>query len=450
MKKSILLIALLALFGSCKKQQIPDPAYANAYARFVFIDAPGQAKLQFYMDGKINANGDSSVNSPDGSVYQPDNSIPTTTLINIPSGGWTDNSPVSFSGTYGYNNLMAAGYKDFPNPTDRIGLAPVIDGINYFNWAALSATTHQLTLYSVQPASLYGNEINVRGDKFLDQPIQLEGGALQTFFLINEGPCKLFLSGGINASAGLPIYDIEESLNYYSNSFGLVSVKDHPDKLPHFKDSSAYIRFMNLTPTYADQTLNANTQTIDVYLAPIYGTNPDVYSSYESGFTNSMDSLGPEFLVAKGLNRFESTVDAPFYEMDVSANMRNNNAGPNDTLRPAGTPRVPRYYRVLVYTAGRSSATGDQPLAQNDWLAVYSQFAAFDHFDDLGNNTPLGTEVDSWLLRSDGTNYHPSICTIPIAVSNEAYPLVINTNWLSFRSCINYVKAGVNDIYFNQ
>jgi hypothetical protein len=435
-------ISLIIYLEGCKKQNIASPAYSQAYTRFIFLDAPGEAKLQFYLDGQVNANGDSSINNPNGTVFQPDNTVPTTSLVDIPSGGWTDNSPVNFSGVYGYNFAPDSAYAEFPNPTVGISLAPIINNYNYFNWASLPARQHELTLYSVLPATLYGNAINVKGAEFFDQPITLEGGAIQTYFVVNESACKLYAAAGIPTFSGLPIYSVGETINYTTDQFGLITVKDHPDKLPAFKDSSAYIRFMNLSPNFSDQTLTQNAANIDVYLAPMYGTNVTTFYTTGSGVA-TIDSIGPEFLVAQGLNRFQSTVDAPFYELNVATNMRNNNAGPDDSTSQT---RVPRYYRVKVYPTGHSAATGDQPLAQGDWLAVFSEFGAVDYSAAIP--TQLGEKVDSWLLRYDGTNYHPSICTIPIAVTDELYPNTLTTNYLSFRSCIDYIPAGINNVYF--
>ncbi len=117
----------------------------------------------------------------------------------------------------------------------------------------------------------------------------------------------------------------------------------------------------------------------------------------------------------------------------------------NDTASAPGQPRLPHYFRVLAYTSGHSAATGDQPVAQGDWLATYNTFEAIDY---TNQNAPLGPALDSWLLRSDGNSLHPAICTIPIAVSLEPYPSTLSTNYLSFRSCIDYIKAGINSVYY--
>src|ERR1700761_7414829 len=107
MKRLLIICSILALLGSCKKKNIPSPAFSEAYTRFIFMDAPGQAQSQLYLDGVVNANGDSSINNPDGSVYQPDPTISTSTVVDYASGGWTDNSPPNFVGTYGFNYAPA-------------------------------------------------------------------------------------------------------------------------------------------------------------------------------------------------------------------------------------------------------------------------------------------------------------------------------------------------------
>ena len=444
MKRYFLLTAVLTglfLGGGCKKETKIAPGFDQAYTRFVMIDAPGSAKLQFYMDGKINANGDSVIRNPDGTNYTPDPSLSTSSLVNYPSGGWTDNAPTGFSGTYGNNYTQGANYAFWPNATDRIAQGPILNGYNYFNWAALPATTHQVSFYGVVSASLYGNTVFAKGSKFLDQQLSLEGGAVQTFFVVNEAPCKLYNNSGLDADTGLSIYSVNEQIDFYSNQFGIVSCKDHPSKLPVFKDSSAYVRFMNITPVYPSQALNANTDSIDVYLAPGFGGTPMIWDPIYQQLHNGWDSVGKEFLVGKGLARFESTVDAPFYEIDLSAQMRNL----ADTAISPGKPRIPHYFRVLAYPTGHSAATGDQPVGQGDWLAIYNVWTA------VASQYPyniLGPKLDSWLIRSDGTYAHPSICTIPIAVGINPYPNTLSTNYLGFRSCIDYIKQGVNSVFY--
>ena len=431
----------LLLVAGCKKQTSIAPEYANAYTRFIMIDAPGSSRVQFYMDGKINGNGDSVINNPDGTVFTPDPSLSTTSLINYPSGGYTDNTAPNIPGVYGYYSMPGDSFAVYPNPTDRVQLAPIVDGYNYFNWAAIPAKNHQVDFYSVVSASLYGNPVFAKGANFLSQQLNLEGGAVQTFLLINQAPCKNYIPSGMEQVWGEPIYRVNETINFYSDQYSVVPVKDHPDNLPKFNDSSAYIRFVNVTPTYLDQALNANTAGLDVYLAPLYG-RPNYYLPTRGISEILSDSVGKEFPVAKNLVRFAPTVDAPFFELNMTDQMRNI----NDTAVAPGQPRIPRYFRVLVYTSGHSAATGDQPVAQGDWLATYNAFTAVDYSD---YQLPIiGRELDSWLLRSDGTNLHPAICTIPIAVSLQPYPNTISTNYLGFRSCINYIKAGINSVYY--
>src|ERR1700761_771497 len=186
------ILALLILAAGCKRELSISPQFAQAYTRFIVIDGPGNGKVQFYLDGKVNVNGDSVLHNPDGTVYQPDPAQNTTSTINYPSGGWTDNSPINFAGAYGYSNLPPSNYATFPNPSDRIPLAPIINNYNYYNWASLPATQHRLTFYSVVNASLFGNPITVRGDQILNQPINLEGGAVESFLLVNKAVCKQY------------------------------------------------------------------------------------------------------------------------------------------------------------------------------------------------------------------------------------------------------------------
>src|ERR1700749_1365381 len=149
------LALLLVTVAGCKRELTVSPEFAQAYTRFVVIDAPGNGKVQFYLDGKVNANGDSVLHNPDGTVYQPDPAQNTTSTVNYPSGGWTDNSPINFAGTYGFSNNPGSTYATFQNPTDRIALAPIINNYNYYNWAALPTATHQLAFYSVVNSSLF-------------------------------------------------------------------------------------------------------------------------------------------------------------------------------------------------------------------------------------------------------------------------------------------------------
>src|SRR5262249_22771377 len=163
---------------------------------------------------------------------------------------------------------------------------------------------------------------------------------------------KNYYPAGIQTANGDPIYSVNETTNFYSDQYSLVSVKDHPDHLPEFNDSSAYIRFINMTPTYLDQGLNANTANLDVYMAPLYGT-PNFYNYYYAKNSNTTDSVGKEFPVAKGLARFASSVDAPFFELNLADQMRNDLT--DTALYNPAKPRRPRYYRILVYPSGHSA-----------------------------------------------------------------------------------------------
>src|ERR1700754_4805497 len=121
----ILAIALAA--GGCKKEILASPDFANAYLRMIVMDAPGSGSVQFTLDNKINANGDSVTYNADGSIYHEDPAMTTTAVVNYPSGGWSDNSPLDFAGVYGYYNIPAHLFTFFPNPTNRIPLAPAIN-----------------------------------------------------------------------------------------------------------------------------------------------------------------------------------------------------------------------------------------------------------------------------------------------------------------------------------
>jgi hypothetical protein len=444
----MVLLLAVAMTG-CQKDTILPPETAKAYMRLIFIDAPG-GKVQFMLNGQVNANGDSLLYNPDGTPYLPTIGMSTTTSVNYPSGGWTDNSPVQFPGTYGYNNHPGDQYTCFPNPTNRIDLAPIIGGYNYYNWAAVPAGKHQLSLFSVINSTTFGNPISIRGDQFMDQSLTLEGGAVQTVFVINKAVTKIYESiENTNTGSPLPIYGVSESINHFTNTMDLLTVTDHPDKLPEFRDSSAYIRFMNVTPAYSDQSINQNTDSLDIYIAPIYGMRPDVYSEQNNMGYKISDSIGAERLVTKGLARYRSTVDAPFYEINVAEVMRN---GKNIYTPPAaGAQPIPRYYRILAYRAGKSNATNDFPVAKGDWLAVFNLFPGYDYEQGLD---PGKTWVDSWLVRSDGNNnFHPAICTILLSIDQNVFEGpdgVGDTHYLGFRSVVNYQKAGVNDGFFSK
>ncbi|MBN9381027.1 MAG: hypothetical protein J0H74_09685 [Chitinophagaceae bacterium] len=444
-------IVLLLLSAGCKRESLGSSSkFANAYTRMIMIDAPGQGKVQFTLDGKLNANGDSTLYNADGTVYQPDPRQNTTTTVNYPSGGWTDNAPVNFSGTYGFNYLPGSQYSTFPNPTNRVPLAPIIGGINYYNWASLPAAQHQLSFYTVINATVFGNPTTFRADKFLDESISLEGGAAQTFFLINKSVAKSYITlTNTFKGAPLPIYSMNESISYLSNQLDILTVKDHPGKLPAFKDSTAYIRLVNVTPKYLDQSINQSTDTLDIYIAPIYGVHPDGGSLDDYGNLQTQklaDSVGKPVLVCSGLPRFQSVVDAPFFEINVAENMR---IADSLYAPPApGKKAVPRYYRVMAYRTRHSPETDAYPLAIGDWLAVFNKYDYYDYSSSSNKNM-----LDSWLLRTDGTYYHPTICTILISVGLKdfvsPYPTG-NAKYLGVRSSINYQKAGVNGVYFEQ
>lgn len=439
---------LVLLAGGCKKENHDSSSkFSSAYTRMIMIDAPGQGKVQFTLDGKLNANGDSTLYNADGTIYQPDPRQSTTTTVNYPSGGWTDNAPVNFSGTYGFSYLPGSTYSTFPNPTNRVPLAPVIGNINYFNWAALPSGQHQLSMYSVVNSTVFGNPVTFRADKFMDESITLEGGAVQTFVLLNKAIAKTYKTA-TNTSLGypLPIYSISESINYLSNDMDIFAIKDHPNKLPAFKDSSSYIRFINVTPRYLNQAINQNTDTLDIYMAPIYGIHPDYGSSDDFGNVNSQafaDSVGKPVLVCKSLPRFQSTVDAPFFEVNLAENMRI--ADSLYTPPAPGQKAVPRYYRILAYRTRHSPETDAYPLAIGDWLAGFNKYPYVDYYSGARN------VVDSWLVRTDGTHYHPIIATLFIAVGQDnfisPYPTG-DAKYLGVRSCINYQQVGVNGVYF--
>lgn len=440
-----LIVAVTLTTSGCKKEKVAAQDFANAYMRVIVMDAPASGSVQFTLDNKINANGDSVTYNADGSIYREDPAMTTTSVINYPSGGWSDNSPLNFAGVFGYYNIPAHQFSFFPNPTDRIALAPAVGKINFFNWAALPAAQHQLAFYSVVTGNVYGNNIQVRGPKAYDQPITLEGNAVQTVMLVNKSPCKEYIPAGIMNNDGFP-YGMNESTKYVALNMDVVTFKDHPAKMPNFKDTCAYIRFMNVTPNYNDQVTNQNTDQLDIYIAPLYG-RPN-WTDYNKSSSNYITKIGPEVLVAKNLSRFESQVDQPFIEIPLGQYMKKTASGAPDTVGR------PKYFRVLAYRAGQSKAGGFQPQAVGDWLSIYNNFPFTSSYSVDPYLSPAGTNIDSFLLRYDGVNYHPTIATIPIAVSQTPYPVpgfAANTElfkYLGYRSIIDYVQVGVNQNYY--
>ncbi|GAA4312931.1 hypothetical protein GCM10023149_08480 [Mucilaginibacter gynuensis] len=435
--KPIVLLSFLtaALFAGCKKDVKMSPEYAQSYFRFIVIDAPGGGKIQFAMDGLTNANGDSVVHNPDGSIYQEDPNQPSTVTVNYPSGGWSDNTPLNFAGVYGYYFTDGSRFSYFPNPTNRIMLAPNINKFNFFNWASLPAAQHTISLYGVVTANQYGNMVSVRGPKFYERQVNLEGGAIQTSLLVNKSSVKAYTTAGQNTENGFP-YGMSETISFNSQDMDIISFKDHPDKFQQFKDTCAYVRFINFTPVYNDQVLNQNTDSIDVYLAPMYGPRADYFDPSYRFTVRFITKIGQEFLAAKGLGRFQTKDDQPFTEIPLGRYMRIN----PQTNAP-DTVGLPRYFRVLAYKAGESAATGAAPLGVGDWLPVYNSFGLYNR-----------TYRDSFLLRYDGKSYHPTVATIPVAVGPTKVPVTQSSteayNYLGYRSVISYIPVGVNSFYY--
>jgi len=456
-------IMLCLALTSCKKAT-SVATLAKGYFRMIVLDAPQNVgtigKAQFYWDGRINSNGDSILRKPDGSLYSTDQSNTASKIasvsVNFPSGGWNDNPHPNLTGVYSFSDSYASLYSYFPNATHRVQLAPIIGPINYYRWASFDAGSHDLEFKRINRVNSYGTTIEVQGPSIYKNKYALEAGAVQTVFLYNTGIASYYdWDYIINASSGprLPIftgneiYQPSRSIAFTTDNYNVITLKDHPDKLPAFKDSSAYVRFLNFSPIYLDPSANERSEYIDIYLAPLYGPRSNLERIIgtlpaNGPVTNNLTTAGPEFLVASNLKRFDNSVDAHFYELPMAPYLRGDTVGRN------------RYFRVLAYRVGESAANGNAPLASNDWLTIYNQFSILPSL----NAVPI-QQFKSWLVRSSGAHYYPTINTIAVAIGTGPNPtnatvppanaplFPINQSPLLIRSVIQYTQKGLEADY---
>jgi hypothetical protein len=311
-------LVLVCLLAGCKKTE-ENPVSATgggAYLRFtVLYDVPpGSDGVRFYFDGVLNVNGDSLVKSPNGTVF----AQPTRTYAPaFPNGDYTG---PTVAGVYSYD--LYKSY--FPNSTHRVPLAPVIGDYNYYKYADVASGVHQFTVRPVFIRSISGRVTEILEKNIADAPLLFEKGVLHTVTLVKSS--------------------IENA------DFNLVTLKDHPDSV-RLKDSTAYIRFVNVTPAYSNQDVNVNTNSVDLYLV------------------KTRDSVStPEILIQSNLNRFQSSIDLPFAELDMRAEMKDSipiNLSPT----PQSGIRVPysltkSIYTVRVYRKGESAANRDAYIAE--------------------------------------------------------------------------------------
>jgi len=451
-------ITLCLALTSCKKSTSVT-TLEKGYFRMIVLDAPQNVgtigKAQFYWDGRINANGDSILRKPDGSLYSTDQSNTASKIesvsVNFPSGGWVDNPHPDLTGVYSFSDSYASLYSYFPNSTHRVQLAPIIGPVNYYRWASFDAGSHDLEFKRINRVNSYGTTIEVQGPSIYKNKYALEAGAIQTLFLYNTGIASYYdwdYMIGADPLIRLPkltgneIYQPSRNIAFTTDNYNVITLKDHPNKLPAFKDSSAYVRFLNFSPIYLDPAANERSDYIDIYLAPLYGPKSNLervvgqINSYQSADTKNQTTAGPEFLVASNLKRFDNSVDAPFYELPMAPYLRGDTVGRN------------RYFRVLAYRAGESAEKGNAPLASNDWLTIYNQFSV-----KVSRSGPPIQQFKSWLVRSSGAHYYPTINTIAIAVGTGPNPTTdasmfpINQPPLLIRSVIQYTQKGLETDY---
>ena len=309
---------LLVVMQSCKKlDEGPAPqSSGGAYLRFAVLqNVPlGSNGLRFYFDGKLNVNGDSITKSPNGSVF-----FQATRTYNIiqysynnqPALYGEDYTGPKLAGVYAYSST--GNY--FPNTSHRVPLAPNIGDYNYYKWADVATGIHQFTIKPVYNRILNSKPVEIIGNTLINDSIVFEKGLLHTVTAVQT--------------------------NIENPNFDLVILKDHPDSIK-LKDSVAFVRFVNITPNYFDQNLNGNTNSVDLYLVRArYGVEE------------------PERLIQADTKRFQSSLNLPFTELNLSAEM-------NDTIpfgKGYGTVVGSNFFElnrtsftIRIYRKGESAA----------------------------------------------------------------------------------------------
>ena len=325
---TLVLICNLLLIASCKSKNdiVPD---ANAsYVRIINassdVTASDYGYTMFYMDGFLNGN-PTKFNPDDfaiGGIREREDTI-LHSAFEFGIGKSIDVKSSYQPGIYRAGDIPASDFSSgsalcFPNLTNHVKLAPIINDIDFYKWANVSAGSHSL---------LFKHLINESGNSSLDGKIDTLLNS--SHFFEKSGVYTLLLA----------------KVNTGPKDFNIVSIKEPTDKT--FEQKKAYVRFVNFVhKSIDDPDLTNNTRILDVY-----------YTKTIKNSKGTKDSTTKEILLSNNLARFNVSEDqAGFSEIDMSEIF----AFRKDSV-VAGKYQKP-VYNFYFYKSGESAIKGSAPV----------------------------------------------------------------------------------------
>jgi hypothetical protein len=285
----------------------------------------------------------------------------------------------------------------FPNLSHRVPVAPLINGIDYYKWAALASGTHAVGYRIARRGQFVPLEISIGNLLFrIPYTITSQDWVLETPFYFQPGGIySLFLlSSDAKQERASVMLRLEED-----NAFV-------------YDPKKAYIRFVNAIPKTGNATNDQQSQTFDVYARTL---NSGAIQALENDTVIGYNPLllpgtSAEKKVATALNRFEVNGTLPFIEIDYTTFF--SKEGGNVDPTADGVPTTIFY----LYPSGDSQATGGSPL----YSFILSNVGGSFRFTNDPSNPIVNINYIPALAKT-ASGYAPTITTVLVGTGGLYY-----------------------------
>jgi hypothetical protein len=402
LKNALLPLSMLLFFLllRCAEEE-PRLADSNtAGLRIIALDLYNQEDTRFYINGRVNGDGDTAVYNTKNekvsditSTYVPvlftaltsgergGNNIARTAYIDLKppftagvytykTGGYAIPELPLLEGTPEIEAFEAPGY--FPDASHRFPVRPIINQISYHKWASLPAGPATLSFRASSIKTIRFTPTTVLGPVVYTADINLEKNRNYT----------LFYTKTAFSSSDAPKEKV-------------IVLKEDPLRY-QFNDSSAYIRFLNFTkPARNSEAFNLSTSSIDVYIVKI----------------GPSGAVQPEVLVQQGLKRFEADAsNTAFFEIDLrdllKATAPYAAAKTGEPLIALDTTLQNFTYVLRFYKSGESAALNRLPVSEMPVTMRYNEFVGL-----------YGDQTGLFFIAKDNQGFQPMIMTVLFCIS---------------------------------
>jgi hypothetical protein len=403
MKRKVLLstsvlLCITTLFIGCTED---DPAAStNTEVGYVRMIAVGTfattTETRFYINEKINGNGDTAVYNKDGELVEDITKSYLPVYFSgfgepdaIASGVYIDLKTPLTSGIYGFNspgyrvpsNSSTEGYYGrilenpargyFPDATHRLNLAPNVNNVSFHKWAAVQKGVNTFSFRKNLSKIIDFKPTKVAGPITYKADINIDKGSYYT----------MFYSQTANSSSDPPTEK-------------LVVMKESPSRY-QFNDSSTFIRFLNfIPPSKSDDDFNLATSSMDIYFVK----------------NNTESTPSEEVLIQTNLRRFAADENkTDFFEIDMRDVLKRVAPFARatvDDLLPLDTILAKNTYSFRFYRSGESAAVSKLPLIELPVTMRYSK--------DFG---VYGDKTGFILLTKDPLRFQPMIMTAIFSIN---------------------------------